>query len=132
MVALQSLVAEDWAVSGHVLLIEGEPDLAEVVGWILADDGHTIVTAATLDAAIAHLQAPTFDLVLVDGLNSDREAAFTNAVTVLDAAGSIPTVLFTGHRRERDEVRAAGFADVITKPFSLDDFTDRVRAPLGR
>ena len=116
----------------HILLIEDEPDLAEVVCWVLADAGHTVVTAETRDAGLAHLQVLTFDLVLVDGLSSDQRQAFANAVTVLNAAGRIPTVLFTAHRSEWDEVRAAVFADLIAKPFTLDEFTEQVQTLIGR
>ena len=130
MVPVQ-LSTDDWAVSGHVLLIEDEQDLAELVGWVLEDAGHTVATAQTLDAALAHLQASTFDLVLVDGLSSYRGQAFTNSVTVVRAAGTTPVVLFTGHHHDPQAVRAAGFSDLIAKPFDLDNFTERVRTLLG-
>ena len=117
---------------GRILVVENEPDIAEVVVAVLQDDGHTLVTATTLDAALASLQANTFDLVLVNGLSADREQAFAHAVTVRRAAGATPVVLFTGHRYDPETARAAGFADVISKPFDLSTFTERVRMHLGR
>ena len=116
--------------AGRILLIEDEPDLTELVGSVLEEAGHTVVTADTLDAALVRLQGATFDLVLVDGLSSYRGQAFTNSVTVVRAAGTTPVVLFTGHQHDPDAVRAAGFADVIAKPFDLDAFTERVRVLL--
>ena len=114
----------------RVLLVEGEQDIAELVVTVLADEGYAVTTAPTLEDALARLRDGDFDLVLVDGLSADSEQAFANALTVLRAAGSTPVVLFTTHRREPDEVWAAGFADLITKPFNIDDFAQRVRALL--
>ena len=116
---------------GRVLLVEDEPDIAEVVVQLLSESGLTVRVANTLDQAIAALRESTFDLVLADGLSRDPEQAFATALTVLRAAGDTPVVLFTAHRREPDEVRAAGFAELISKPFNIDDFTQRVRALVG-
>ena len=115
----------------HILLVEDEPDIAELVVDLLADDGHTVRTASTQVHALASLRETRFDLVLVDGLGGDREDGYANALSVLRAAGDTPVVLFTAHRREPDEVRAAGFADLISKPFEIDDLTQRVRTLLS-
>ena len=115
----------------HILLVEDEATIAEVVLAILSDEGYSVRLASTLDQAVAYLWAEAFDLVLVDGLSSDREQAFANAATVLRAAGATPVVMFTGHRHDPVTARATGFADVITKPFDLDAFTERVRVLLG-
>ena len=116
---------------GRVLLVEDEPDIAEVVVQLLSESGLTVRVANTLDQAIAALRESTFDLVLADGLSRDPEQAFATALTVLRAAGDTPVVLFTAHRREPDEVRAAGFAELISKPFNIDDLVERVRALVG-
>ena len=116
---------------GRVLLVGDEPDIGELVVELLEDDGQTVRTASSIDQALASLRETRFDLVLVDGLGVDRVEGFANAIAVLRAAGETPVVLFTGHRREPDEVRAAGFADLISKPFEIDDLTQRVRTLLS-
>ena len=119
-------------VSGaHILLVDDEPDIAEVVVQLLEEDGLSVRVASTLDQALAAVRETTFDLAIVDGMSGDPAQAWTNALTVLRAAGETPVVLFTGHRREPDEVRAAGFADLISKPFNIDEFTERVRTLVG-
>ena len=116
---------------GAILLIEDEPDLVEIVICVLEDEGYTVRAVSTLDDAFHALHEETFDLVLVDGLGGDQEQALVNSTAVLWAAGTTPVVLFTGHRRDRAAVRAAGFADVITKPFDLATLTERVRMLLS-
>ena len=113
-----------------ILLVEDEPDIADLVVEVLAADGYTVRVATTLDEARTALREATFDLVLADGPSPHPEAAFAAAREILGTAGSTPVVLFTTHRREPDEVRATGFADLITKPFNVDDFTQRVRTLL--
>ena len=115
----------------HVLLVEDEPDIAELVVQLLAEDGLAVRVASTLDQALVTMRETRFDLVLVDGLSGDPEQAYATALTVLRVAGDTPVALFTAHRREPDDVRAAGFADLIGKPFEIDVLTQRVPALLS-
>ena len=114
--------------AGRVLLIEYDPDIAELVVEVLEDEGYTVRAAGTLDHALALVRAHNFDLMLVDGLSPNGEQAYANALRVLHAAGGTPVVLFTAHHHDPERVRAAGFADLIAKPFDLDQLVERVRA----
>ena len=116
--------------SPRVLLVEDEPDIAAVVREALEPEGYEVVYAPTLTAASKALRAGRFDLVLTDGLSSDRAQAWDNARAVLAMAGGTPVVLFTAHRVDAEAACAAGFRAVIEKPFDLDGFLAHVWALL--
>ena len=60
----------------HVLLVEDEPDIAELVVQLLAEDGLAVHVASTLDQALVTMRDTRFDLVLVDGLSGDPQQAY--------------------------------------------------------
>jgi DNA-binding response OmpR family regulator len=119
------------AAQRRILLVDVEPDIVELVVQLLEEDGHDVLVATTVDEALMSLRDADFDLVLADGLSGERERAFVNASVILRAAGAIPVVLFTAHGHEAESVRAAGFVDLIAKPFDIDALIRQVRALLS-
>jgi DNA-binding response OmpR family regulator len=53
-----------------------------------------------------------------------------NVAELREAAGATPLVPFTAHRLKLDADLAAGFRDLIEKPFELETFESRVRTLL--
>ncbi len=103
----------------RILLIENDRATREVVTAALAEDGHDVTPAATLDAAVTLLRTQVFDLVLTDDFTLRPADVLTTTAPVRNAAGDTPVVLMTAHPLTLDEVRAAGFSDLLTKPFDL-------------
>lgn len=104
-----------------ILLIDDEPDLLEVLGQVLRDEGHTVDVAPDGEIAIERLAACSFDLVVsdvrlpkVDGLTLchriRREFPLTE-VLLMTAFGSIG-----------DAVTAMkdSAVDYLRKPFDID------------
>ncbi len=126
--------------SRHILVVEDHDLVAQMVVDVLDDEGYDVVAAVGLAAAEAALTAGRFDLVLCDplrksttGLLKDRWAALER---VRALAGGAPVVLIIAYRPDFfADWRARGFADLLPKPFMLDELLTTVRrqlAPEGR
>ena len=115
----------------RILLIEDDVAVQELMQLLLEEEGYAVVVSRTPADATALLDAVAFDLVITDGFSTVPTAVVTNTLDVLAAAGATPVALFTAHRIELEEARAAGFRDLIAKPFELDALEHQVRALLG-
>ena len=107
----------------HLLLVEDETALREVVAERLTDEGFRVQQAASGEEAVARLAEFAFDLVVTDlrlggGIDGNR---------VLDEARAlypdIIGIVVTGYGTVKDAVDAIkrGAADFITKPFQFDE-----------
>ena len=114
----------------RILLIEDDAAVQELMQLLLEDEGYAVIVSRTPADATALLDAVAFDLVITDGFSAAPTAVVTNTLDVLAAAGATPVALFTAHRLELDEARAAGFRDLIEKPFDLSAMERQVRALL--
>ena len=82
-------------------------------------DGHEIVTAATIDGALAAAKVNTFDLVISDlGL---PDGSGTELMEKLRASYGLRGIALSGYGMEEDLVRSrqAGFVTHLVKPFSM-------------
>jgi CheY-like chemotaxis protein len=115
----------------HVLLIEDDVMISEVVVTVLEDEGYAVVTCLTPLHAVALLQRIAFDLVITDGFSRVPGAVFVNTADVIRSAGVTPVALFSAHTLDVELTRAAGFRDLITKPFDVDTLVRQVKLLLG-
>lgn len=120
------------AATGHVLVVDDEPTVSEVVGSYLEQDGHRVTRvfdgAAALD--IAANDPP--DLVVLDVMLPQL-----NGFRVLERLrdqGSTPVIMLTARTDERDRVTGLdlGADDYVVKPFSPRELAARVRSVLRR
>ena len=125
----------------RILLVEDDPVLSDVVQRHLAQHGHRVDAAATLDAARHWWRTQPFDAVLLD-LNLPASApprcALGNGLDALREARArgdrTPVIVLTA--RDRTEQRIAGLDagadDYLGKPFELAEVEARLRALLRR
>ncbi|MCC6408191.1 MAG: response regulator [Planctomycetes bacterium] len=119
----------------HIVVIEDEPDILEVVQYNLTREGYKVSTAKSGDEGLARVRKENPDLVLldlmlpgIDGIEVCRRLQ-ADAVTA-----AIPVIMVTAKGEESDVVTglALGADDYITKPFSPKELVARVKAVLRR
>lgn len=111
----------------RVLLIEDEPDLVEVLGELLRDQGNEVATAGSLaeaDEQLRHFSPCVIfsDLTLPDG--SGIEAAHR----LRSLARGLPLFLMSAVPASElaELAREAGARGAIAKPFDLTEFEQAV------
>ena len=115
----------------RILLIEDDVSISELVVEVLEDEGYAVVVCLTPPQAMALLDRVTFDLAITDGFSSVPGAVFVNTADVIRSAGITPVALFSAHELDLQRARAAGFGDLITKPFDLDTLVRQVKVLLA-
>jgi len=115
----------------RVLVVDDDPELAELVSKSLVRDGHAVVVAATLDEARAAVIEP-FDVVVLD-LRLPDGSGIELCRELRQRGDSVPILLLTAQSAvgQRVEGLDAGADDYVVKPFAVAELRARVRA-LGR
>jgi len=113
----------------HILTVEDEPAMAELLQSALSDEGHIVTLAGDGQHALQLARASRFDLIVLD-LMLPRLDGFQVAKQLRQARIRTPVLILTARDSPADIVRAldGGADDYLTKPFSLDVFLARVRA----
>jgi two-component system OmpR family response regulator len=117
----------------RILVVDDEPDLAEVLSGVLRYEGWQVRTAGDVASAIAEAQAFRPDAVVLDVMLPDGNGLA--ALRDLRAARSDICVLFLTARdsvEDRIAGLTAGGDDYVTKPFSLEEVLARLRGLLRR
>ena len=117
---------------GQVLVVDDDAAVRAVVCEVLRAEGYQVVDAATFSEAVEDLANARFDLVLADAHLQDAPVPLGDRWAVVEQikalAGSTPVVIFTAyHKRDFAEYTARGFADLLLKPFDLDELLATVR-----
>jgi DNA-binding response OmpR family regulator len=115
-----------------VLVVEDEPQVAEVLRAYLEGEGFTVLTTARGADAIEMVRAGDVDLVILDLRLPDVPGEFV--ATEVRRHGPVPMVMLTAKAGEEDRVRGLqlGADDYVTKPFSPREVVLRVKAVLRR
>jgi DNA-binding NtrC family response regulator len=120
-VKMPSISTEMSGPSKHLLVVEDEGPLREVVAERLSDHGFLVTQAASGEEALERLADFAFDVVV-----TDLRLPGISGTQVLEAAleryPDIIIIMMTGYGTVRDAVEAIkrGAADFITKPFQFD------------
>jgi DNA-binding NtrC family response regulator len=105
----------------HLLIVDDETALREVIAERLADHGYLVEQASSGEQALERLAAFAFDVLL-----TDLRLPGIDGRAVLDAAveryPDIIAIVITGFGTVKDAVDAIkqGAADFVTKPFQFD------------
>ncbi len=115
----------------HLLIVEDEAPLREVVAERLADRGYFVVEAANGEEAIERLAEFAFDVVITDlrlpGVDGSKvlEAAIARYPDIIG-------IVVTGYGTVKDAVEAIkrGATDFVTKPFQFDELLHALESAL--
>ena len=118
--------------AGHVLVVDDEPTVSEVVGNYLEQDGHRVTRVFDGPSALAVVASDPPDLVVLDVM-LPRLDGF-DVLERIRRAGHTPVILLTARTDEKDRVNGLdlGADDYVVKPFSPRELAARVRSVLRR
>ena len=118
-----------------ILLVDDEPDILEIVGYNLAQEGYQIVTASNGKEAITKAQKELPELIIMDVMMAEMDGmeACENIRKIPELNNVIITFLTA---RSEDYSQVAGFDagadDYITKPIKPKVLVSKVKALLRR
>jgi CheY-like chemotaxis protein len=104
----------------HILVVEDEMLVLMLIEDILADLGASVAAAATVDQALALIDAQVFDVATLDvNLNGIKSYPVAEALTMR----GVPFVFSTGYS---DHALRDGYRDrpVLKKPFKSQQLVD--------
>jgi two-component system, OmpR family, response regulator len=117
----------------HVLVVDDEAVLAEMVSMALRYEGWTISTAGDGSSAIAAARAQRPDVVVLDVMLPDM-SGLDVLHKLREENPQLPVLLLTAKDAVEDRIAGltAGGDDYVTKPFSIEEVVLRLRALLRR
>ena len=118
--------------SGHVLLVEDEPSVGELVKGYLARDGWTVIWVRSGEEALVELERHPIRMVILDiGLPGMDGFAVCREMR---ARSRVPILMLTARDEEPDRIVGleVGADDYLTKPFSPRELVARMKAILRR
>jgi DNA-binding response OmpR family regulator len=116
----------------RILLVDDEHSVQKLLAYPLRKEGYEVVSALDGREALDRLRDGAFDLVVLD-LMLPKVDGF-EVCRQLRANSAVPIIMLTAKAEEIDKVLGLelGADDYITKPFSVREFSSRVKAVLRR
>lgn len=110
-----------------VLVVDDEPDVADMTGFCLSHRGYEVSTAGSGDQAIDLARATRFDLAICDLTMPGRDGIQT-ARALRDLTPNMRIIIVTGYASEKAQsVIREGVADAwLSKPFTLSELEDSI------
>ncbi|MEI8058481.1 MAG: response regulator transcription factor [Actinomycetes bacterium] len=127
------LRAADGVPPVRVLVVDDEPDLAELVATALRFDGCRTATAGDADEAVRVARELRPDIAVLD-LMLPGDDGIRLLARLRAEHPDLPAVILTARGDTRDRIAGlrAGADDYIAKPFSLEELLARLQSVLRR
>jgi len=117
--------------AARILVVDDDPDLAELLRVLLAAEGWRPVSARTAEEAIDVIAAERPDVALVDFMLPDANGLdLMRRALAIDPELACLAVTGQGSERVAVEIMKAGAIDYITKPFENAEVVAAVRRAL--
>jgi two-component system OmpR family response regulator len=123
---------QDRGVVTHILAVEDDEQVQELLSDYLSHEGFRVTIAATGAAMMEALAAESPDLILLDLRLPDGDGPAL--VRQLRSESQLPVIILSGKVEEVDRIVGLelGADDYLTKPFSPRELLARIKAVLRR
>lgn len=109
--------------SSDILIVDDEPDIRELIGGVLEDEGYSVRMAATSQKALEEVRSRTPSLVVLDVWLQGSDLDGLSVLKYLKSIDPIlPVIVISGHGNIETAVAAIrrGAYDFLEKPFKAD------------
>lgn len=115
-----------------ILIIEDEPEIAEIIGTYLSREGFRTITAGDGTVGLAHHLRLRPDLVVLDIKLPGQDGY--DVLAAIRRRGETPVIMVTALAEDLDKLQALriGADDYVVKPFNPLEIVARVKAVLRR
>ena len=116
----------------HILLVEDDEAIREMVANFLLLEGFEVTTANNGEEALQYCLNQTFDLVILDIMIPKLNGL--EVLKVIREQAALPIIIMSAKDSDVDKALGLGLGadDYITKPFSMLEFSARVKAVIRR
>ena len=120
----------------RVLVVDDEEHITELVSMGLGYNGFDVERASTGRAALDAIEKRKPDLIVLDVMLPDLDGfELTRRLRQSEGAGTrVPVIFLTAKDTTADKIQGLrlGSDDYVTKPFSIEELVERVKAVLRR
>ena len=118
----------------HILVVDDEESLCEILKFNLEREGYDVTTALSAEEALT-LNLGIFDLMIIDVMMGELSGfGFARILRKKSETAETPIIFCTARDSVEDKIKGLdiGADDYIPKPFSIAEVTARVRSVLRR
>lgn len=117
----------------HVLVVEDEPGMRELLRDNLEFEGYRVIAVDSAEQALVEFDRYGFALLIVDVMLPGM-SGFELCQRLRGRGTRVPIIVLTARTHEADRVRGLdlGADDYVSKPFSVRELLARVRAQVRR
>lgn len=118
-----------------ILVVDDEPDIAELVSYNLKKEGFEVETALDGEESLKKINANTYNLIVLDlMLPGIQGMELCKLIRNNPKTKKLPIIMLTAKGEELDRVLGLeiGADDYMTKPFSPRELAARIKAVLRR
>jgi len=117
----------------HLVLVDDEPAILDVLAAACSADGHTVVTFSSSSNALRYLASHSADLLVADIVMPPPDG-FRLVTAAQKAQPDLAAILVTGYssRYSIEDMLACGATDLLFKPFRLQELRARIRLAQAR
>jgi phosphate regulon transcriptional regulator PhoB len=119
----------------HILVVEDEADLVELISYNLKKEGFSVDSAMDGETALSKIKKGRYNLVVLDLMLPGIQGMELCRILRSDPkTETLPIIILTAKGEEVDKILGLemGADDYITKPFSPRELVARVKAVLRR
>ena len=116
----------------HILVVEDDPAVRNLVTTALDLHGYDVERAETGELAVMEAASRNPDLIMLDLGLPDIDGV--EVIAKIRGWSAVPIIVISARIEDSDKIGAldAGADDYLTKPFSVEELLARVRASLRR